>query len=558
MQKKKLVSGMTALACVVGMTSVFPEISSETYASESDSTRYFQSTFEYNTDGWNPRGSSDILISGRTSCAGKNSLLVENREFAWNGASYALDPNIFVPDNAYSFGVNVIYFEGQPTDTFFLKLQYTDQNNNVQYATVSEGTAFAGEWIQLTNNNYTIPKGASDMQIYVETAETTNNFYIDEAFGSSAVGAEQPQSTIIGDINGDGRIDAFDLVLERKAVIDTFSGGTVSKATDIDSDGITGINDLVLLQEFLLEKINEFPIAEKNPDEHSSTGNTTIDSSSYMAEVLADLQETEPYSATAENIGTNYGTVEKRTYYSSSAGRNKSVNVLLPPDYNQNESYPVLYVLHGIFGNEDTMLDSGMKIQTMLGNLIASGEAEKMIVVFPNMFTSKTMESPSGFDTATTQGYDNFLYDIADDLMPFIENNYSVKTGRENTAITGFSMGGRESLYIGISRPDLFGYIGAVCPAPGVTPASDMFMQHQGSMQENEFRFKEGDSLPYMFIISAAANDGTVGNNPENYHNILTRNNTNHIWQVIADGDHGGNTVRPHMYNFLRYVFRAE
>lgn len=54
--------------------------------------------------------------------------------------------------------------------------------------------------------------------------------------------------------------------------------------------------------------------------------------------------------------------------------------------------------------------------------------------------------------------------------MPYIESHYSVKTGKDNTAIMGFSMGGRESLYISMKRPDLFGYVGAVCPAPGVSP----------------------------------------------------------------------------------------
>ena len=94
-----------------------------------------------------------------------------------------------------------------------------------------------------------------------------------------------------------------------------------------------------------------------------------------------------------------------------------------------------------------------------------------MIVVFPYIYTSKTKEACDGLNLENSLNYDNFIHDLTNDLMPYIEKNFSVKTGRENTAITGFSMGARESLFIGLTRSDLFGYVGAACPAPegGVT-----------------------------------------------------------------------------------------
>ena len=77
--------------------------------------------------------------------------------------------------------------------------------------------------------------------------------------------------------------------------------------------------------------------------------------------------------------------------------------------------------------------------------------------------------------------------DIATEcLIPYINSNYSTYTDREHTAISGFSMGGREALYIGITKPKVFGYIGCACPAPGVTPAQDNFMVHPGNMQPGE------------------------------------------------------------------------
>ena len=100
------------------------------------------------------------------------------------------------------------YFDGDLTDTFYLKLQYTDANGDTQYSTVAEGHAIKGQWIQLSNTNYTIPADASNLQLYIETAETSNNFYVDEAIGAVAgtviEGAGEGKTVIRGDLNFDG------------------------------------------------------------------------------------------------------------------------------------------------------------------------------------------------------------------------------------------------------------------------------------------------------------------------------------------------------------------
>ena len=115
-------------------------------------------------------------------------------------------------------------------------------------------------------------------------------------------------------------------------------------------------------------------------------------------------------------------------------------------------------------------------LSEIYNNLLKDGKAKEMIIVSPNIFCSKEMVSCTGMDLKNCLAYDNFINELVNDLMPAIEENYSVAKGRENTAITGFSMGGRESLFIGITRPDLFSYIGAVCPAPGLVevPGSAM------------------------------------------------------------------------------------
>lgn len=155
-------------------------------ASADSKTKRYSDGFEKSVCGWSGRGSAAVSVSSKRHYKGKKSLFVKNRTAAWNGAAKSLDAKEFVPGNEYLFSVNVMYTSGGKTDTFYMKLQYTDKNGTVQYASVAEGTAAKGKWIKLENKSYKIPADASDMQIYVETAGSTNNFYIDEAKSRTA------------------------------------------------------------------------------------------------------------------------------------------------------------------------------------------------------------------------------------------------------------------------------------------------------------------------------------------------------------------------------------
>lgn len=270
----------------------------------------------------------------------------------------------------------------------------------------------------------------------------------------------------------------------------------------------------------------------------------------YMNVCREKTVEFEPSMSTEISLTHEYGTIEKVSYYSQTCKRDRNVNVLLPAGYTEDKDYPVMYCLHGYWGNEDSLLDAGdatLKIKEIVGNAIADGEAKEMILVFPYLYASAERDTLSGFNDESNKAYDNFINDLINDLMPFIESNYSVATGRENTAITGFSMGGRESIYIGLTHSDLFGYIGAVCPAPGVN--TDLLTDSTMVFVNEE---------PYLFFISAGNNDGVVGGVPESYHTILENNGVDHVWHYVSGGAHGGNTIRPHMYNFVRFAFNAE
>lgn len=517
---------------------------------------YFHATYESDEEDWAQRGSDSVAQSKAEAYDGSGSLFVSDRTEAWNGAGYTLNTKAFVPGYAYSFSTMVMQNTSAAED-LCLTLQYDDASGETQYDQIAKGTAKKGEWTQLANTSYMIPAGASNMLLYVETPENLIDFYVDEAIGA-VDGKVIPLKNVDptydpGDVDHSGQIDAKDVTALQSYLVRKTT--TINQDTaDVNGDGKISALDLSGLKSIILGQSEVVPSPVTTT---TALNQYQSNPTEYMASVQQSLLETEPSSVTAQNAATGYGTVEAISYFSSTASKNKGANVLLPAGYSKNESYPVLYVLHGIFGDQNTMLDESMKIQTIIGNLTASGEAEKMIVVFPSMFTSKTMSTAAGFDQATAAAYDNFLNDLTVDLMPYMEQNYSIKTGRDNTAITGFSMGGREALYIGISHPELFGYIGGCCPAPGIVATTDQYMTHAGVMTESEMKISNAADKPYLFLITAAQNDSVVGNYPESYHSILTKNSELHLWQIIAAGDHGGNSVRPHIYNFAKSIFKA-
>lgn len=510
---------------------------------------YFHDEFEGDTCSWEGRGAASVMTSGRTNYAGKEALLVQGRTAAWNGATKALNAKAFVPGKEYSFSVNASYFDGDLTDTFYLKLQYTDANGDTQYDSIATAKGVQGKWVQLANTNYTIPAGAKNMQIYVETADTTNNFYIDEAIGAVAgtvipgAGAiDVPETLIPGDVNLDGVIDGFDLAAAKRGLAaGGFDNVFSAKAADVNKSTVFDAEDVQELSSFLLKKTTAF--TDQTPPEPEKKAYTMQEYTDMISKMVV---EKEPDASHNEQAGVQYGTVKSGSYYSTTCKRNKPYNILLPANYSSSKKYPVLYCMHGYWENQDRMIIKGngtMYTRQIIGNAIAAGEAEDMIVVFPYIYSSATQDNCSAMDDANNAAYDNFINDLVVDLMPHIESTYSVKTGRDNTAITGFSMGGRESLLIGMKRSDLFGYVGAICPAPGVTGA---------------FKWNSDEEAPHLLFITAGSNDTVVYSNPENYHNNFTKNGVPHIWHYVNGGYHGDNSIHAHMYNFVRAIFKTE
>lgn len=263
-----------------------------------------------------------------------------------------------------------------------------------------------------------------------------------------------------------------------------------------------------------------------------------------------------PAEASAKRDGVEYPTFTHFTYFSNTCGMERGANILLPAGCEEGEKYPVLYMLHGIFGDENSFTgDASNGMQTIWTNLALDGVTKEMIVVFPNMF-AKTEESQApGFTAEACLPYDNFINDLAADLMPYVEANYPALSGRENTAVAGFSMGGRETLYISLLKPELFGYACAIAPAPGLVPGEDHFMKHPGSLTEEQVCFAEGVTQPEILIL-CGTNDSVVGTFPKSYHELMDKNGVAHTWYEVPGADHDNKAIKSGVYNFLHRVFK--
>ena len=268
-----------------------------------------------------------------------------------------------------------------------------------------------------------------------------------------------------------------------------------------------------------------------------------------------EIEERCPTTLTVTRSDVEYGEYTHGTYYSETCGMERGYSILLPAGYSEDKQYPVLYLLHGIFGDEYSFSgDAGNKIKEIVGNMAADGLIEETIIVCPNMFAAWDPDQKPGFDAESCLPYDNFINDLTNDLMPYIENNYSVLTGRENTYLAGFSMGGRETIYITLKRPELFGYVCAISAAPGVVATTDKFMTHTGQMEESEMHIEEGATEPNVFIICCGTSDSVVGDYPKSYHEIMEANGCDHIWYEITGADHDNNAIRSGLYNLFKQI----
>ena len=265
-----------------------------------------------------------------------------------------------------------------------------------------------------------------------------------------------------------------------------------------------------------------------------------------------DSDYTVPEDFDEQRQGVPYGEyVEGLTYYSSIIGKNKEYAVLFPPDYSNEETYPVIYALHGFGGDHS----SWSYIGTVFGNMIADGIATPAIIVMPDMWTdSRDIDDCDGYEQRAS--YDRFADDLRDCLMPHIESSYPVKIGRHNTAVIGLSQGGTESLAIGFLLQDRIGSTASLAPCPGVIPTE----YYKGTFWNvpimDDFVIESEETTPDYLLLSIGSLDPWNIECTQYYDKVLTEKGIEHQYYMLDGAEHDRGLWAHSFYNFARRIFK--
>ncbi len=242
-----------------------------------------------------------------------------------------------------------------------------------------------------------------------------------------------------------------------------------------------------------------------------------------------------------ERSGIPHGKVDVVEYDSKSVGTKRKALVYTPPGYSDKEKYPVLYLLHGIGGDEREWQRGG-RPEIILDNLIADQKAVAMIIVMPNGRASKDdRPGPNAMQTAPAFG--EFDKDLLGSLIPFIESKYSVKTGRESRALAGLSMGGGQSLNFGLGNLDTFAWVGGFSSAPNTKPAAELVPDPDKAAKQLK-----------LLWLSCGNKDGLIRIS-QGVHAYLKEKKVPHTWHV--DGhNHDFNHWKKALYQFSQMIFK--
>jgi enterochelin esterase-like enzyme len=239
--------------------------------------------------------------------------------------------------------------------------------------------------------------------------------------------------------------------------------------------------------------------------------------------------------------GRAQGKVETFTYASSVTNKRRTANVWLPPGYDKSRRYPVLYLLHGIGGNQDEWRGY-VRAAEVLDNLAAAGRIVPMIVVMPNG-RAQPDDRPGTNAMATAPAFGKFDKDLLGDLIPFIESKYSVKKDRESRALAGLSMGGGQSLNFGLANLDTFAWVGGFSSAPNTKPAADLVPDPDKARQQLK-----------LLWISCGNKDGLIRIS-QGVHAYLKEKNVPHIWHVDEHA-HDFQHWKKALFNFSQLIFK--
>lgn len=242
--------------------------------------------------------------------------------------------------------------------------------------------------------------------------------------------------------------------------------------------------------------------------------------------------------------GIQRGKIDTIVYNSTTVGSMRRALVYTPPGYSKSKKYPVLYLLHGIGGDEKEWFNQGNP-HVILDNLYAAKKLAPMIVVLPNGRAMKDdraigniMEGPK------VQAFATFEKDLLNDLIPYIEKNYPVLKNQENRAIAGLSMGGGQSLNFGLGNLNTFAWVGGFSSAPNTKSPQELMPNVENAKKKLK-----------LLWISCGDKDGLITFSKRT-HDYMVANQVAHVYQVIPGGFHDFKVWKQNLYMFSQLLFK--
>ena len=255
-----------------------------------------------------------------------------------------------------------------------------------------------------------------------------------------------------------------------------------------------------------------------------------------------------------ETTKVPHGAVAAVHYYSTALEKFRRMHVYTPPGYENNQQkYPVFYLLHGAGDCDDVWTSEG-RAGFILDNLIAAGKAKPMIIVMPAGHTSAAMFGGRGAATAgaaAAPARDEFYEDFTTDAMPYIEKHYRVLADRPNRAIAGLSMGGSQTLNAAFRNLGKFAYAGVFSSgAMGMGGGTDWEKIHAADLDDASL--KKGLKLLWF---STGVEDGLMDRSTKPTVEMLKKHGFNVVFQE-SPGAHTWINWRNYLNEFAPQLFR--
>jgi len=268
-----------------------------------------------------------------------------------------------------------------------------------------------------------------------------------------------------------------------------------------------------------------------------------------VTDIAAELQFLKHY--VVQNVP--HGTVVVKTYHSTALDRDRQFYVYTPPGYSASGApYPVLYLLHGAGSTETSWTERGL-VNVIMDNMLAAGTIQPFVVVMPYGYAYPPGPNDRTDPVKLKEQRSGFNADFLQDVIPLAEASYNISSEQSGRAIAGLSLGGAQSLALGLGHPELFSRVAAFSPAMGATnsPATggvdyDLVLADTTKLNR---------SLQYMWLSSGV--DDTLFTSIQAFDDQLSKHGIEHIFRV-TQGAHTWEVWKRNFFEVAPQLFAPE